>query len=437
MSTFLPAIHPVQQEHCCEGKPACQKGVARRMSVWGRCARLGCAFALALILSSLVGKVSGQSQGAIEVSEVQVQYLFGSYVTFSARLRTATPVQEAWLLFQSIGDPNIHLGHLNVTPDGRAVYQHSLANGALRPFAPVQFWYRLRLSSGEMVTSQVYTFQYIDNRVPWQILEDEWVRVHWYAGDLDFGQAAFDIAHVGIQKVSEVLPYQKGPPVDLYIYASSADLQNALNLGSTGWVSGHAAPELGVALVAVAPDPAARSELGRQIPHELAHLILYQRAGPAYERLPVWLREGIASLAELHPNPDYQTALRTAAQNSALLDMNSLCEAFPADAARAYLAYAQADSFTRYLYTTYGAPSLFNLILAYADGLDCEQGPRRALGMSLSQLDRRWRQSALQTNAIQAAGSNLLPYLILLFILLSLPLWGWSPVMVRRKYEQG
>lgn len=390
---------------------------------------------LALIISGWLGmgRPPARAQGAVEIREVQVNYLFGVQVTFSARVQTAAPVQEAWLLFQSAGDPNVHPVRLNLAPDGRVIYRHSATDGALRPFAPIRFWYRIVLADGQSYTSPPYTFQYVDNRVPWQTLEDEWVRVHWYAGELDFGQTAFDIAHVGMQRISEIVPYQKSPPLDIYIYASTADLQNALNPGGMGWVSGQAAPDLGVALVAIAPDPAYRSELERQIPHELAHLVLYQRAGAAYERLPLWLREGIASLVEIHPNPDYRLALTAAAQNNTLLEMRTLCDTFPADAARAYLAYAQADSFTRYLYSTYGAPSLFTLILAYADGLDCEQGPRRAFGMTLSQLDQRWRQAVLEMNAIQAAGQNLLPYLILLFLLLSIPLWGWNQVRARRE----
>ncbi len=392
---------------------------------------------LALIISGwlTIGHSPARAQSAVEIREVQVNYLFGVQVTFSARVQTAAPVQEAWLLFQSTGDPNVHPVRLNLAPDGRVIYRHPAADGALRPFAPIRFWYHIVLADGQSYTSPPYTFQYIDNRVPWQTLEDEWVRVHWYAGELDFGQTAFDIAHVGMQRISEVVPYQKSPPLEIYIYASTADLQNALNPGGMAWVSGQAAPDLGVALVAIAPDPASRSELERQIPHELAHLVLYQRAGAAYEHLPLWLREGIASLVELHPNPDYRLALMAAAQNNALLEMRSLCESFPADAARAYLAYAQADSFTRYLYSTYGAPSLFTLILAYADGLNCEQGPRRAFGMTLSQLDQHWRQAVLEMNAIQAAGQNLLPYLILLSLLLSIPLWGWKQVQARRNHE--
>ncbi len=395
--------------------------------------------AAALFLTTsflLASPAPARAQSVVEVSEVQVSYLFGSHVTFSARIRAAVPMQEAWLLFQSAGETNTHLVRPTLSADGRLVYQHPAATGTLRPFAPVYFWYRITLTNGEVYTSPRRSFAYIDNRFPWQILEDEWVRVHWYAGDLDFGQAAFDIAHVGLQKVSEILPYQKSPPIDLYIYASAVDLKNALALGGPAWASGQASPDLGVALVAIAPDPAAKLEMERQIPHELAHIVLYQRAGAAYERLPIWLREGIASLTEIYPNPDYRTALKAAAQNGLLLDISDLCYAFPSDAGRAYLAYAEADSFTRYLYHTYGPPALFHLVVAYADGMDCEQGARHIFGLSLTQLDRRWRQATLDSNALLAAGQHILPYLILLLIILSIPVWGWSYATARRKHER-
>jgi hypothetical protein len=195
---------------------------------------------------------------------------------------------------------------------------------------------------------------------------------------------------------------------------------------------GQASPDLGVALVSISPEAEQGIEMERQIPHELAHVLLYQRAGQAYERLPVWLREGIASMVEIYPNPDYRLALEAAGQNGTLMEMTSLCTPFPADAGRAFLAYAEADSFTRYLYNTYGSSGLFNLILAYADGLDCEQGARRALGVTLTQLDHRWRQSALGGNAGGVAVQNILPYLILLGIILIVPIWLIS-VHLKRK----
>ena len=67
------------------------------------------------------------------------------------------------------------------------------------------------------------------------------------------------------------------------------------------------------------------------IPHELAHVMLYRNVGEGYASLPVWLSEGIASLAELYPNPDYDQALSIASQNGSLLSIEELCDTFPLD----------------------------------------------------------------------------------------------------------
>lgn len=125
------------------------------------------------------------------------------------------------------------------------------------------------------------------------------------------------------------------------------------------------------------------------IPHELAHVMLYRSVGEGYASLPVWLSEGIASLAELYPNPDYEQALTVASQDASLLPIAELCDTFPLDASRASLAYAESQSFVRFVRDIYGSSTLFLLISAYADGMSCEQGVVRTLNSSLANLDTR------------------------------------------------
>ena len=96
----------------------------------------------------------------------------------------------------------------------------------------------------------------------------------------------------------------------------------------------------------------------------------------------------------------------------------------PPDAGRAYLAYAQSQSFTRYLRDTYGTPGLTALTKAYTDGLDCELGATRAFGLPLTQLDTRWRESVLGQNVAGVALRNLAPYLLVMGMALVIPLWG-------------
>ena len=105
------------------------------------------------------------------------------------------------------------------------------------------------------------------------------------------------------------------------------------------------------------------------------------------------------------------------------MPVTDLCGPFPADASGAILAYAESDSFTRYLHETYGTSSLQALIQAYSDGLTCEQGATRTFGLPLAQLDPRWRQASLGEKATGMAFQNFLPYLVLLGIMLVIPAW--------------
>ncbi|MGE5251951.1 MAG: peptidase MA family metallohydrolase, partial [Bacteroidota bacterium] len=156
------------------------------------------------------------------------------------------------------------------------------------------------------------------------------------------------------------------------------------------------------------------------------------------ERLPAWLSEGIASFVEAYPKPDYASALASAARSGALIRFSELCASFPSDAGRAYLAYAQSQSFTRYLRDTYGSTGLAGLIRAYSDGLDCELGAARALGVPLSQLDTRWREATLGENAAGAALRNLAPYLIMMGLALAIPAWGLARMAgEKRKHARG
>ena len=105
-----------------------------------------------------------------------------------------------------------------------------------------------------------------------------------------------------------------------------------------------------------------------------------------------------------------------------MIPLADLCAAFPADSAQAFLAYAEARSFTTYLRETYGVPALLNLAHIYTEGVDCDNGAQRAFGVSLAQLDLNWREKSLGQNVWGVAFRKLLPYLVLLGLLIFVPL---------------
>jgi len=375
---------------------------------------------LALLLVPLQ---SARAQATVELKDLGVEYTFGEKITFAAMIQTKASLQTASVVFQEEGNPSTHSEVMKVTASGKATYVHFIQNGLIRPFARVYYWYHLILSNSAPFDSPHYSFQYDDNRYLWQTLDGTSVVVHWVTGDLSFGQAAFGAANAGYNAIQTMMPISAGGPINIYIYASAADVQDTLNLGGYTWVGGHASPDIGVVLVSIASGETQSIEMERQIPHELAHVLLYRLTGPAYANLPTWLQEGIASQAERYPNANFAPALSLAVQNQSLLPISELCGPFPAVASEATLAYAESDSFTRYLQNTYGTTGLQKLIQAYTGGLTCEQGAERALGFSLSRLDQDWRQAILGQKATEASPQSFLSYLLLLVIILVIPAW--------------
>jgi len=177
-------------------------------------------------------------------------------------------------------------------------------------------------------------------------------------------------------------------------------------------------------MVVIEPGVEQGIALEQRVPHELMHVMLYRRVGAGYDNLPAWLREGTATLAELYPNADYDRVRADAVASNNLIPLKDLCVSFPADAGQAFLAYAESRSFTNYLHDTYGSAGLLSLAASYADGVDCERGPERAFGVSLSNLEANWRSSVLGQNTFLSTLQNISPYLVLLCLVLIIPLIG-------------
>lgn len=386
-----------------------------------------------LLLSLLVCLPAMQvvsAQSGISVEQARADYVFGQQVVLRAKIQSSQPVSVAQAFLRAGGDSNTISLAAEVDAEGNLSAIHEITNNRLRPFARIDFWFRFSFADGSTADSDVFQFDYTDNRFEWQSLEEGNLRIHWYDGDLAFGQSALDTARKGVEGASRLLSANFSQPVDVYIYANSNDLKATIEASGQAWVSGHASPYLRLALVAITPGPEEALNMERKIPHELAHILTYEVSGERYRLLPMWLREGIATISEIYPSLDYPRSLEVAVEAGSLLPFANLCGDFPTDASSRFLAYAQAESFTRYLVDEYGISGLNRLLQAYGDGLGCEQGVQAALGIPLTTLEYNWRAEKLGENRAALILKNLSGYLIVFAVVLFLPL---APVFFARK----
>lgn len=377
-------------------------------------------FGLWIVLGFVTG---AQAQGGIIVTQTQVDYLFGQHISFAATIESPQPIHQVQILFRAQSDDNTEVHDADLIASSQVSFQYDLTEGgAILPFTTITYWYFVTLENGDTYESPKYSFDYHDNRFEWQTLEGAQFRVHWVEGDLAFAQAILDTAEYSIQNTAQFIQVAPLRDIDIYVYASAADLRAALRLVGQPWIAGHTDPELSIVLVSLAPGPEQSLEIERQIPHEVAHILLYRTVGGDYANLPLWLTEGIASLAELYPNPDYHQALLTANQNNTLIPLTILCPSFPVDAGSVQLAYAQSADFVRYLHQQYGSAGLQDLIEQYAAGESCEFGTLALTGSALTQLDYDWRQATFAESAIISDYNDLFPWLGILLVMLAGPI---------------
>jgi hypothetical protein len=364
-----------------------------------------------------------KDQSGIEVENAEASYRFGEQITFVATLKASIPIQGAAIVISDEAQSLNRVEALTVQPDGRMEFRLDTRQNILRPFTTVKWNYQFTLSDGSTIQSASFSVRYADNRFNWQTLEAGTLRVNWYQGDMNFGQAASNAAQAGLGSVRQLLTGgDLAQPIEIYIYANTSDLSGTLALSSGNWVAGHADPALGVVMVVIEPGDQQGITMEQRIPHELMHVMMYRAVGAGYYNIPAWLREGMATLAETYPNADYDRVLAQAAADKRLIPLKDLCASFPADQGSAFLAYAEARSFTDYLYRTYdGSRGLLKLIASYASGVDCEHGPERDFGAPLSNLEIKWRSSVLGQNTLLPALQNISPYLVLLCVVLIIP----------------
>lgn len=379
------------------------------------------ALALLAVSFSLAGTSSAQSSSWL--SELQAEAEFGVSMTFSAEIETGTDFDSIDLVFKVLST-----GKSTVVPAEFDGFSSIQAAYSIRPqdsiaaFSTIEYWFILTLENGTVTQSDTESFIYMDNRYDWQTLGTNGpYEVYWIDGDLAFGQEIEDVLLQSLDQ-NQLINLPSPDSLRVYVYDTPSRLQSALELTNARWVAGHTNPAENIIMVSIPNSYEKSLAIQRQIPHELTHVRLYMEMGENYANLPAWYDEGLASLSELSTLPEYWDMLQAAWRNNDMIPFSQLCRSFPSNEERAGLAYAQADSFIRFLYNEYGEIGLEDLLDAYKQGYSCESGIQEAFDLDLEALEKDWYQETFNSSILPQSLNTALTWVILLLLLFATPL---------------
>lgn len=391
-------------------------------------------FALLLILLILAQTAFAQDDSP--QLETDIEILFGASIRLSASLSASKTPIRATVFLRPTSQFDTHVVGVDLTPDAnRYSLEASLDMRAktISPFERIVTWWQIDFEDGDSWESPAQEIRYEDTRFPWQKRADDFVSVHWVNGGVELGEQLLDLSTNAITSISQNLGLLPPGNVSIYIYPSTGDLQSALQIGGAPWLGGQTLPEVGVILLSGIGNAESMITFERDIPHELTHLMLYEKLQEAYSLLPAWLNEGLATLQETQPNPAYRFELEQAVKGNGLLTMESLCTTFPVAEDDALLGYAQSASFTRYLLDVYGLGGILQLLDAYQEGASCTGGIQRIYQRPLAQLENEWKALHLQSPTVWDRMLPILPWGLLLLFVLILVLIG----LVARRQRSG
>lgn len=382
---------------------------------------------LCVILYGMPVRTQAAAQDPIRIQNIEHSFGFGHQVRFHLEATSSTPIQSIVLAYRTSDTQGttIEMPSFSASTSVSVDHVHEISHRYIRPFVEITYWWTIGNEAGDKLTTEPRTFSYTDNRFEWQTLSQDNINIYWYQGEIKIAQLALDVAIEGAARARQDIHLESvQKPADIYLYANADDLHLALPAGLPMGADALTLYETNVILVPHGPQADQIPALRRIVPHEVTHALIHEATQNDFDRVPLWLSEGLATSVEytFAPDPDAQLLLEDALKQDRLIDLNSLCAAFPRDTSSARIAYAQSASVVDYIRDLYGRQMLSDLVAAYADGATCEGGVQRVFGFSLDRLETSWKEELSPLGKLTVFWKSNGAWLILLALFAVIPL---------------
>ena len=344
----------------------------------------------------------------LSVARNEATVNFPEGITFTLDAETTDPIANIELLYHAPGLETLSVELPPFEAGTTALeIEHpvDLRAGVLPTGIDVQYRWRITEADGDIVETPEQVISWFDDRYDWTPLSGPNVTVYTYDADPNFQQAILDAAERTVSNLAESYGTELEQPVRVWAYADKEHLYGALAPNSEPWIAGAAYPPLHVIMVVLPPGD--YDEVGRVVPHEISHQVLYQATKNAFGSPPQWLDEGLATYwQESGRDRFYSYALELAATGE-VPPLRTLNGTFPYERDGATASYAFSLSAVMYILDTWGDEGMSKLLATFPEGITHEDAIEEGLGISFDELDRQWREDLLaDAQQVSATGST-------------------------------
>jgi hypothetical protein len=351
--------------------------------------------ALGLSLALVLSVPGAAAQGEVRIVENRYTARFAERMTFSLVAEADQVIEGVTLFYRRQGERITNRVVPQFTPGHRVEVTHEriLERGEVPPGTAMEFYWRLKLADGTEVDTDTIAFVYEDDRFAWQALQAGNIAVYYYGSAKEAALAGelLDIGQATLARLQDEMGVTSEAPARVYVYRTVEDMAATLSPRSEGY--DDRVVTLGVVvsddtLLLLGSHPDVRQTLA----HELSHIVVGLATKNPYAPLPRWLDEGLAMYAEGELRPENARALRDAVRRDALISVRSL-SGYTGDPTQIALYYGEVYSLVDFLLQTYGREKMAELLQVFEEGAHQEDALQQVYGLTLEELDARWRES--------------------------------------------
>ncbi len=361
---------------------------------------------LAILVVLLSGASGWASQATPDASPVALSATieatstatleFPAGIRIESSLDIEEPGKDSWLeLVYRIGDnETYHLASLpaSLVPEKGALTATGwldLQAQYVPPGLPITYHWQLASTGGVIAVSSDETTLWYDDRHDWRHAIGDYVSMHWYDLEPEFANEILASAEDTVRELEHRFGLTTSSMFELWVYPSQDAFLDALVPNSREALAAATYPDFGLTL-AVVPD-GSEAEIGRVIPHEVTHLVLFEATDSPFSTVPLWFNEGLATQIQVGGTDGYLPMVTRALDEGTLYSLRSIDVTFPYTAYEATLAYASSWSALEYIEATWGDAGISNLIAAYAAGQAWDDAMIAGLQVTMDEFEQGWR----------------------------------------------
>jgi hypothetical protein len=214
--------------------------------------------ALLLLTLAVLSPGLAQAQGELSVLDSWAEADFPMRMNFNLSARSNFDITDIRLCYSvdrtSFADvfTEVSVDFIPGTTVDASFSLEMVMVGGLPPGSSLDYWWKLEDAGGGQLETRPARVRFDDTRYDWDSLTQGQITIYCYQDDEDFVNELMAAAQEALARLSEDTGAVLEKPAQLYIYASSADLQGAM-IHPQEWTGGVAYTRHGIIAIGISP----------------------------------------------------------------------------------------------------------------------------------------------------------------------------------------